>query len=37
MASVFNLLENTKASPNSVVKSKINILEHITEEKPKEK
>ena len=37
MASVFNLLENKKASPNSVVKSKINILEHITEEKPKEK
>ena len=37
MASVFNLLENTNASPNSVVKSKINILEHITTEKPKEK
>ena len=37
MASVFNLLENVKASPNSIIKSKINILEHITKEKPKEK
>ena len=30
MASIFNLLENTKASPNSIVKSKTTILEHIT-------
>ena len=37
MASVFNLLENTKASSDSIIKSKINILEHITEENPKEK
>ena len=37
MASIFNLLENVKASPNSIIKSKINILEHITKEKPKEK
>jgi len=30
MASIFNLLENKKASPLSIVKSKVNILEHIT-------
>ena len=31
MASIFNLLENKKASPISIVKSKVTILEHITE------
>tara|TARA_A100001201_G_scaffold67723_1_gene62862 strand:- start:2415 stop:3260 length:846 start_codon:yes stop_codon:yes gene_type:complete len=30
MASVYNLLENKSASPTSIVKSKITILEHIT-------
>ena len=30
MASIFNLLENKEASPLSIVNSKINILEHIT-------
>ena len=29
MASVYNLLENKKASPSSIVNSKINLLEHI--------
>ena len=31
MASVFNLLENYKATPLSIVNSKVTILEHITE------
>ena len=35
MASIFNLLENSNASPNLIVKSKINILEHITEKPSK--
>jgi hypothetical protein len=30
MASIFNLLENKEASPLSIVNSKVNILEHIT-------
>ena len=30
MASIFNLLENTHATPLSIVSSKVNILEHIT-------
>jgi hypothetical protein len=30
MASIFNLLENKKATPLSIVDSKVNILEHIT-------
>ena len=30
MASIFNLLENKKATPTSIVKSKTTILEHIT-------
>ena len=30
MASIFNLLENTNATPLSIVDSKVNILEHIT-------
>ena len=30
MASIFNLLENTNATPLSIVNSKVNILEHIT-------
>tara|TARA_B100001113_G_scaffold339605_1_gene322974 strand:+ start:237 stop:1079 length:843 start_codon:yes stop_codon:yes gene_type:complete len=30
MASIYNLLENTKATPESIVKSKITLLEHIT-------
>ena len=30
MASIFNLLENTHATPLSIVGSKVNILEHIT-------
>jgi hypothetical protein len=29
MASIYNLLENKEASPSSIVKSKINLLEHI--------
>ena len=33
MASIFNLLENTNASPLSIVDSKVNILEHITRKK----
>ena len=38
MASIFNLLENSNTSPISIVKSKINILEHITNipKKPKQ-
>ena len=35
MASVFNLLENTNATPLSIVDSKVTILEHITEKAPK--
>ena len=35
MASVFNLLENKKATALSIVDSKVTILEHITENKPK--
>jgi hypothetical protein len=35
MASVFNLLENKKASPQSIVNSKITILEHVTQTKTK--
>ena len=31
MASIFNLIENTKASPISMVNSKVTLLEHITE------
>ena len=31
MASIFNLLENKKATPLSIVNSKVTILEHITE------
>ena len=31
MASIFNLLENKNATPLSIVKSKVTILEHITE------
>jgi len=31
MASVFNLLENKKSSPISIVNSKVTLLEHITE------
>ena len=30
MASIFNLLENTNASPTSIVESKTTLLEHIT-------
>ena len=30
MASIFNLFENTNATPLSIVNSKVNILEHIT-------
>ena len=31
MASIFNLLENKKATPISIVNSKVTLLEHITE------
>ena len=31
MASIFNLIENRKATPLSIVNSKVTILEHITE------
>tara|TARA_R110002051_G_scaffold299938_1_gene367220 strand:+ start:213 stop:1055 length:843 start_codon:yes stop_codon:yes gene_type:complete len=31
MASIFNLLENKKATPLSIVNSKVTLLEHITE------
>ena len=33
MASIFNLLENRKATPISIVNSKETLLEHITEKK----
>ena len=33
LASIFNLLENKKASPTSIVNSKITLLEHVTETK----
>ena len=33
MASIFNLLENRKATPISIVNSKVTLLEHITEKK----
>ena len=35
MASIFNLLENKKASSLSIVNSKVTLLEHITEKKQK--
>ena len=35
MASIFNLLENKKATALSIVNSKVTILEHITENKTK--
>ena len=35
MASIFNLLENSEASPLSIVNSKVTILEHITDKKLK--
>ena len=35
MASIYNLLENKEASPSSIVKSKINLLEHIILKKQK--
>ena len=35
MASIFNLIENSDASPVSIVNSKLVILEHITRGKPK--
>ena len=35
MASIFNLLENKKATALSIVNSKVTLLEHITENKPK--
>jgi hypothetical protein len=35
MASIFNLLENTNASPLSIVDSKVTILEHITKRNEK--
>ena len=37
MASIFNLLENKNATPLSIVKSKVTILEHITEKQIKPK
>ena len=37
MASIFNLLENKKASPLSIVNSKLTLLEHITEKQIKPK
>ena len=33
MASIFNLLENRKVTPISIVNSKVTLLEHITEKK----
>lgn len=33
MASIYNLLENKKATPISIVNSKVTLLEHITEKK----
>jgi hypothetical protein len=35
MASIFNLLENKKATALSIVNSKVTLLEHIVENKPK--
>jgi hypothetical protein len=35
MASIFNLLENTEATPLSIVDSKVTLLEHITQNKSK--
>ena len=35
MASVFNLIENSKASPLSIVNSKVTLLEHITQKSKK--
>jgi hypothetical protein len=35
MASIFNLLENRNATALSIVNSKVTLLEHITENKPK--
>jgi len=37
MASIFNLLENNNATPLSIVKSKVTLLEYITVIKPKSK
>jgi hypothetical protein len=37
MASIFNLLENTEATPLSIVDSKVTLLEHITEKQIKVK
>ena len=37
MASIFNLLENKKASPMSIVNSKVTLLEHITQKTTKTK
>ena len=37
MASVYNLLENRKATPISIVNSKVTLLEHITEKQTKKK
>jgi len=37
MASIFNLLENKKATPMSIVNSKVTLLEHITEKQTKTK
>jgi hypothetical protein len=37
MASIYNLLENKKAKPLSIVNSKLTILEHITEKQIKSK
>ena len=37
MASIFNLLENKKASPISIVNSKVTLLEHITGKQTKPK
>jgi len=34
MASIYNLLENTEATPISIVNSKVTLLEHITTKKP---
>ena len=36
MASIFNLLENKKATPLSIVNSKVTLLEHITEKPTKQ-
>ena len=35
MASIFNLIENRKASPLSIINSKVTLLEHITKQKNK--